>query len=138
MRPDDTSRPTGRGYRTFERDGWEILVGKRARDNDVLTFEVADRNDLWMHVSGWSGSHVVVRVPEESGEPPPEVVDYAARLAAWFSKGRGAKGKVEVHLCRAGDVRKMPRSPAGQVQLTHWTAVKVYAKEPPAGVDPEP
>jgi predicted ribosome quality control (RQC) complex YloA/Tae2 family protein len=135
VRPEDTERRTGRGYRAFEHQGWEILVGKGARDNDVLTFEVAGRNDLWMHVSGWSGSHVVVRVPEESGEPPREVVDYAARLAAWFSKGRGAKGKVEVHVCRAGDVRKTPRSPAGQVQLTRWTAVKVYAKDAPSGVD---
>jgi predicted ribosome quality control (RQC) complex YloA/Tae2 family protein len=122
-------------YRTFERDGWEILVGKGAQDNDRLTFEVADRDDLWMHVSGWSGSHVVIRVPEGFGEPPREVIDYAARLAAWFSKARGAKGKVEVHLCRAGDVRKERRAPAGQVQLSRWTAVKVYAKEPPHGVD---
>ena len=122
-------------YRKFERDGWQILVGKGAQDNDVLTFEVAKHDDLWMHVSGWSGSHVVVRVRDDAGEPPREVVEYAARLAAWFSKARGAKGKVEVHVCRAGDVRKERRAPAGQVQLTRWTAVKVYAKEPPPGVD---
>ena len=122
-------------YRQFERDGWQILVGKGAEDNDVLTFEIADRDDLWLHVSGWSGSHVVVRVPDGAGEPPREIVEHAARLAAWFSKGRGAKGKVEVHVCRAGDVRKQPRSPAGQVQLTRYTAVKVYTKEPPPGVD---
>ena len=122
-------------YRTFERDGWQILVGKGAQDNDLLTFEVAERDDLWMHVSGWSGSHVVIRVPEGFGEPPREVVDYAARLSAWFSKARGAKGKVEVHLCRAGDVRKERRAPAGQVQLSRWTAVKVYAKEAPRGVE---
>ena len=122
-------------YRKFERDGWQILVGKGAQDNDVLTFEVAEHDDLWLHVSGWSGSHVVVRVRDGGGEPPREVVEYAARLAAWFSKARGAKGKVEVHVCRAGDVRKERRAPAGQVQLTRWTAVKVYAKEPPSGVD---
>jgi len=131
MRRGETDRGDARGYRTFERDGWEILVGKGARDNDVLTLEVADRDDLWMHVSGWSGSHVVVRTGDTALEPPREVVEYAARLAAWFSKARGAKGKVEVHVCRAGDVRKSPRSPAGQVQLTRWTAVKVYAKEDP-------
>jgi predicted ribosome quality control (RQC) complex YloA/Tae2 family protein len=121
------------GARKFERDGWEILVGKGARDNDVLTFEVADRNDLWLHVSGWSGSHVIVRVPDGAGEPPREVVDYAARLAAWHSKGRGAKGKVEVHVCRAGDVRKRRGAPAGPVELSSFTAVRIYAKEPPDG-----
>ncbi len=77
----------------------------------------------------------MIRVPPDGGEPPREVVDHAARLAAWFSKARGAKGKVEVHLCRVADVKKARRSPAGQVQLIRWTAVKVYAKEPPPGVD---
>ena len=45
-----------RCYRTVERDGWQILVGKSARDNDRLTFDVADRHDLWFHVAGWSES----------------------------------------------------------------------------------
>lgn len=120
-------------YRTFERGGYEILVGKGARDNDRLTFEVAERQDLWLHVSGWSGSHVVIRVPDGFPEPPREVVEFAARLAAWHSKARGAKGKVEVHLCLAGDVRKPPRFAPGKVELARWTAVKVYAKEPPEG-----
>lgn len=119
----------GAGYRVHERDGWEILVGKGARDNDALTFEVADRDDLWLHVAEWSGSHVVVRCPG-AVDPPASVVEYAARLAAWHSKARGARGKVEVHLCRAGDVRKPPRFPPGKVQLTRWSAVRVYAKDP--------
>lgn len=117
-------------YRTYVRDGWEILVGKGARDNDRLTFEVADRDDLWLHVSGWSGSHVVVRVPAGSDGPPREVVNYAAQLAAWHSKARGAGGKVEVHLCRAGDVRKPRGFAPGKVSLSNWTAMKVYVKEP--------
>lgn len=134
-----TPRPTHggdrRGYRTFHRNGWEILVGKGAADNDVLTFQVAERGDLWMHVSGWSGSHVVIRVQDGSDVPPRDVVEHAARLAAWYSKGRGAKGKIEVHVCSAGDVRKPPRCAPGKVQLTRWTAIKVYAKDPPPGVE---
>jgi predicted ribosome quality control (RQC) complex YloA/Tae2 family protein len=119
-------------YRRFERGGFEILVGRGAADNDVLTFEVADPHDLWLHVSEWSGSHVVLRVPAAGGEPPPEVVEFAARLAAWHSKGRGARGKVEVHVCRAGEVRKRGRMPAGTVELSRFSVLRVYAKEPPA------
>ena len=124
-----------RCYRTYDKGGFEILVGKGAKDNDRLTFDVADRNDLWLHVGAWSGSHVVIRIPDDGFEPPRDVIDYAARLAAWFSKARGAKGKVEVHLCRAGDVSKAPRMPAGMVRLSGWTAIKVYAKDQPPGVD---
>jgi len=117
-------------YRTVERHGWEILVGKGAQANDVLTFEVAEPGDLWLHVANWPGSHVVIRVPDGAGDPPGAVVDYAARLAAWHSKARGSKGKVEVHLCSARDVRKPRHFEAGKVLLSRWTAIKVYAKDP--------
>jgi predicted ribosome quality control (RQC) complex YloA/Tae2 family protein len=121
----------GKGYRTVEVDGWEVLVGKGAADNDRLTFRVADRRDLWLHVAGgMAGSHVVVRLPEDGAEPPREVVEHAARLAAFHSKARGARGKVEVHLCRAGDVRKPPGFPAGMVELRRWESLKVYPLDP--------
>lgn len=125
----------GRGYRTFDVDGWEVLVGKGAGDNDDLTFRVAEPHDLWLHVAGYSGSHVVVRVGPEGPEPPSGVVEHAARLAAWYSKARGSKGKVEVHVCRAGDVRKRRGMEPGKVELARWTAVRVYAREPPEGTD---
>ena len=120
----------GRAFRTHERNGWKILVGKGAKDNDRLTFEIADRDDLWLHVSGWSGSHVILRVPDGSDEPPRDVVDFDAKLAAWHSKARGARGKVEVHICRAGDVRKPPGFAAGEVRLARFRVVKIYATNP--------
>ena len=120
-----------RPYRAYVRDGWTILIGRGARDNDALTFEVAEADDLWLHVAGWSGSHVVVRVPSGAGDPPRSIVEEAARFAAWHSKARGARGKVEVHVCRAGDVRKPRGMAAGKVLLRRWDVVKVYAAEPP-------
>mgnify|MGYP001827347040 CR=1 FL=1 len=125
----------GRGYREFVRDGWTILVGKGAADNDRLTFEIADPADFWLHIGGWSGSHVVVRNPDDRVVPPRPVLEFAAKLAAWFSKGRGARGKVEVHVCRAADVSKPRRMPPGKVLLARFEVVKVYAREPPAGVE---
>lgn len=123
------------GYRELERHGWRILVGKGAADNDELTFRVARQGDLWLHVAGWSGSHVVIEIPDGAGEPPRDVVEYAARLAAWYSKGRGARGKVDVHVCRAGDVRKPRGFAPGKVQLARYESVKVYAREAPPGVE---
>jgi len=120
----------GRQYRTVDVDGWVVLVGRGARDNDRLTLEIAAPSDLWLHVAGYTGSHVVVRNPDElpTDEVPRGVVQRAAELAAWHSKARGARGKVEVHLCRAGDVRKPRGWPAGQVQLRRWESLKVYPK----------
>jgi predicted ribosome quality control (RQC) complex YloA/Tae2 family protein len=113
-------------------EGFEVLIGKGDADNDALTFRVAEPRDFWLHVSGVPGSHVVVRNPEDLPELPREVLQEAARLAAWHSKARGSRGKVEVHVCRAGDVSKAPGQPPGEVHLRRWTSVKVYARESPA------
>ena len=121
----------GKGYRTVACEGFEILVGKADADNDRLTFGIAEPRDFWMHVSGPAGSHVVVRNPFDLEELPRGVLVRAAELAAWHSKGRAARGKVEVHVCRVADVRKPRGFAAGQVLLKRWDAVKVY----PRGLD---
>lgn len=116
-------------YRTIEEmDGCEILVGKAAVDNDLLTFRVARPNDWWLHAAGYAGSHVVVRAVQ-GGDVPRHVLERAAQLAAFHSKAREARGKIAVHLCRAGDVRKRRGAPAGQVELTRFETLKVYARE---------
>jgi hypothetical protein len=105
-------------------------VGKGARDNDRLTFGVASPQDLWMHASGFAGSHVVIRNPEALSRIPREVVECAAQLAAFHSKAREARGKVEVHVCRVADVGKPPGFPAGKVEIRRWEGVKVYPRNP--------
>lgn len=127
----------GRGFRAIECDGFEILVGRGDEENDRLTFGVAEPRDFWLHVAGPAGSHVVLRNPDDLPleELPRPVVERAAQLAAWHSKARGARGKVEVHLCRVADVRKPKGFAPGQVLLKRWQAVRVY----PRGIDePEP
>jgi len=127
MKQDRTAREPA--YRTVEQvDGCEILVGKAAVDNDMLTFRVARPNDWWLHAAGHAGSHVVVRALEGS-DVPRHVLERAAELAAYHSKARETRGKIAVHLCRAGDVRKRPGAPAGQVELKRHETMKVYARE---------
>jgi predicted ribosome quality control (RQC) complex YloA/Tae2 family protein len=127
----------GRGFRALQCEGFEILVGKGDEENDRLTFGLAEPRDFWLHVAGPAGSHVILRNPGDLSleELPRPVVERAAELAAWHSKARGARGKVEVHLCRVADVRKPRGFAPGQVLLKRWQAVRVY----PRGIDePEP
>jgi predicted ribosome quality control (RQC) complex YloA/Tae2 family protein len=122
----------GRPYRTFSLEGFEILVGRGERDNDHLTFDVAQPRDLWLHVGGGTaGSHVVVRNPDGI-EIPRAVLERAAALAAWYSKARGAP-KVEVHYCRASDVKKPRGAPDGLVQLSRHRSLKVRPEGPESG-----
>jgi predicted ribosome quality control (RQC) complex YloA/Tae2 family protein len=116
----------GRGYRTTTVDGFEVLIGKADADNDALTFRVAEPQDFWLHVAGPPGSHVVVRNPERLAELPRPVLEQAAALAAWHSKARGRRGKVEVHVCRVADVSKPRGAPPGEVRLRRWESIRVY------------
>lgn len=116
------------GYNTFDIEGHEVLVGKSARDNDELTFRVARPRDLWLHASGHAGSHVVIRTPESGEDVPRSVIEKAAAFAAYHSKARNARGKVEVHVCRAADIRKPRGVPAGTVELKRYDTVKVYPR----------
>jgi predicted ribosome quality control (RQC) complex YloA/Tae2 family protein len=118
----------GLGYRSYEVEGFEVLVGKGARENDELTFRVAAPHDWWMHAAGCPGSHVVIRNPDRLPTAPRAVIERAAELAAYYSKAREARGKVEIHLCRAADVRKPRGMPPGKVEIRRWDSVRVYPR----------
>jgi predicted ribosome quality control (RQC) complex YloA/Tae2 family protein len=115
-------------------EGFELLVGRGSEENDLLTFEIAEPHDLWLHVAGGTaGSHVVIKNPEKL-EVPRAVVETAASIAAWYSKARGAP-RVEVHVCRAADVSKPRGAPAGLVQLARYKSVRVRPGLPEGEAD---
>ena len=123
----------GRPFRTLSFEGFEILVGKGDAQNDTLTFSIANPQDFWLHVVNFPGSHVVVRNPDFLIDLPHSVVTQAAQLAAWHSKARGSKGKIEVHICQAADVSKPRGFPPGKVTLRRWQSLKVYPHDPSGG-----
>lgn len=103
-------------------DGMTVLVGRTARDNDVLSIRLASPRDFWFHVAGESGSHVVVRNPDNLAALPRETRRFAAALAAGYSKARRG-GRVAVHMARAGDVSKPRGLAPGKVQLRRFETV---------------
>jgi predicted ribosome quality control (RQC) complex YloA/Tae2 family protein len=108
-------------------EGFEVLIGKGDEENDRLTFDVAEPDDIWLHVGVGAGSHVVIRNPENLDVLPKDVVRRAAELAAWHSKARDA-GRIDVHVCRVADVTKRRGAPAGEVMLRRWDRVRVYPR----------
>jgi predicted ribosome quality control (RQC) complex YloA/Tae2 family protein len=54
------------------------------------------------------------------------VLERAAALAAWHSKARGSRGKVEVHWCRVADVSKPRGFAPGEVRLRRFDSLRVY------------
>ena len=103
-------------------DGMIILIGRTARDNDILSIKLAAPRDFWFHVAGESGSHVVVRNPANLDTLPRETKRFAAGLAAGYSKARRG-GKVAIHMARAGDVTKSRGLAPGKVHLRRFTSI---------------
>ena len=109
-------------------EGFDVLVGKGDAENDTLTFTVAAPEDFWLHTAGASGSHVVIRNPEDLDELPRPVLVRAAELAAWYSKARGGR-RVEVHVCRVADVWKPSGFPPGKVMLKRGSRLRVFPRQ---------
>ena len=113
--------------RYLSTDGYEILVGRAARDNDNLTFRVAQPNDLWMHTGDYPGSHVVIRNPTRKEIPHRTIVE-AAQLAGRFSQASDDT-KVVVHYTERKFLSKPKGAAPGLVRLSRFRSITVEPKE---------
>ena len=84
-----------------------MYVGKNNFQNDELTFKFATGNDWWFHAKKVPGSHVIVKLGNAE-ELPDRTFEEAAKLAAYYSKGRDQE-KVEIDYLQKKHVKK----PAG-------------------------
>jgi predicted ribosome quality control (RQC) complex YloA/Tae2 family protein len=109
--------------RYLSSDGFEILVGREARDNDQLTFRVARPYDLWLHASDYPGSHVIVLNPTRKDIPHRTVIE-AAQLAAKFSKAR-RDGKVDVNYTQRKFLSKPKGAAPGLVRMSSFKTIVV-------------
>lgn len=83
------AKPNVLPFKKFEFEGYEVFVGKSAKNNDELTLKFARKDDLWLHARGVSGSHVIIRKKGQNPIPV-SVIRKAAQLAAYYSKGKSA------------------------------------------------
>ena len=113
--------------RYLSSDGYEILVGRAARDNDNLTFRLARPSDLWLHAGDYPGSHVIVRNPTRKEIPQRTVIE-AAQLAGRFSHA-SEDTKVVVHYTERKFLSKPKRSAPGLVRMSSFRSITVEPKE---------
>jgi predicted ribosome quality control (RQC) complex YloA/Tae2 family protein len=114
-----------RRYRSS--NGYEVLVGRTARDNDKLTFRVARPNDLWLHAGDYPGSHVIVRNSSRREIPQRTVIE-AAQLAAKFSQASN-DSKVIIHYTPRKFLSKPKGSAPGLVRLSSFKTIAVEPAE---------
>ena len=125
LRPDGNPRKQkklqeGKPYRFVSPDGTVIEVGKNSIQNDRLTLH-ARGNETWLHAQGIPGSHVIVHTEQE---PSDATLLYAAKLAAYFSKGRNHPA-LPVDYTLRKYVKKSANSPAGLVTYINFKTLLV-------------
>ncbi len=113
-------------HRFLSAEGMEILVARSAAENDELTFRMARGNDLWLHVEGYKGAHVVVRVPKDKTVPKESLLD-ATTLAVHFSELRRAGGGPVVY-CPRKHVTKPRDAGPGQVLYSQSRTLHVVVE----------
>ncbi len=105
---------------------WEIFVGRNNRENDELTTKFAKLDDWFFHSRIYHGAHIIVRNPERLRDIPPKIKNFAAGIAAYFSKAKHST-KVPVDFTKIRYVSKPRKSPPGFV---------VYRNQKTLFVDP--
>lgn len=111
-------------------DGWTIYVGRNRHENDQLLSKLAQPNDIWLHILGSGGAHVLIRVPASKQEPPLNTLKEAAQIAARLSKGGTSGSKVRVVYTQVKHVKKLGKDKPGQVRYENEKTLEVDTSAP--------
>ncbi|MGE5549442.1 MAG: NFACT family protein [Bacteroidota bacterium] len=104
-------------------EGVEILVGRNNRQNEHLTFGVAEPADTWLHTRQIPGAHVIIKQGKAAGVSDATLID-AANLAVYYSQARRGT-KVPVDYTQRRHVRKRPGGHPGLVNYDRFQTVIV-------------
>lgn len=117
-------------YREFALGKDKLWVGRSSRDNDELTLRFAKPQDIFFHVHGAPGSHVILKRDSKDAALDKDSITLAAQVAAYFSKAKHA-GLVPVVYAEARFVRKPRKAPAGTVSVEREKTIMVRPLPPP-------
>ena len=113
-------------FKHVDIEGFRILIGRNAKNNDLLTQRHSFKDDLWLHARDVTGSHVLVKY--RAGKPfPKTVIERAAELAAWYSKRR-TDSLCPVIVTPKKFVRKLKGLAEGQVVVEKESVVMVVPR----------
>ncbi len=94
--------------------GLNILIGRNMRQNDLITFKLSKKQDLWFHAQESPGSHVLLK--SSSKVPNDDDIQIAADLAAFFCRAKG-NIKVPINQVKVKDLQKISKAGLGCVSF---------------------
>ena len=106
----------------FNINGFCVLVGKNNKQNDYLTTKIANKEDIWLHVKDFQGSHVIILT--DNRIPSQETINTCAGLAKKYSKA-SQSSNITVDYTSIKNVKKPSGSKPGMVIYTNNKSVTV-------------
>ena len=98
-------------------DGWQIIVGRDATENDDLLRHTVKGADMWLHVRDYHGGYVFIK--NRPGKTVPlEILLAAGNLAVYFSKAR-KNGSADLYYTQVKHLRRAKNAPKGTVLPTN-------------------
>jgi predicted ribosome quality control (RQC) complex YloA/Tae2 family protein len=97
-------------------NGWYILAGRDASENDELLRHYVRGSDMWLHVRDFPGGYVFIKNRPGKTVPLDILLD-AANLAVYYSKARKA-GKADLYYTQVKHLRRAKNGPKGLVLPT--------------------
>ena len=97
----------------FELEGWVILIGRSAKQNEQVSFKMSSPEDHWLHIHEKPGAHVIIK--SNGREIPESVLHFAAQCAAYYSSARQQTSGVQVDITRRKNIRHIPGGHPGLV-----------------------
>ncbi|MGL4363195.1 MAG: Rqc2 family fibronectin-binding protein [Cellulosilyticaceae bacterium] len=102
--------------------GVMIYVGKNNYQNDELTMKFANSRDLWLHIKDGPGSHVIVRLDNQTVDDTTLIE--AAQIAAYYSNAKHGSN-VAIDYTEKKNVKKIPGAKPGLVTYQNFKTIYV-------------
>jgi predicted ribosome quality control (RQC) complex YloA/Tae2 family protein len=108
---------------SLERNGWLILIGRSAAENDGLLRRHVRGNDTWLHARDWPGAYVFIKNRPGKSIPLDILLD-AGNLALYYSKAR-ASGAADLYYTQVKYLRRAKNGPKGLVIPTQEKNLRI-------------
>ncbi len=119
--------PRSQPVRATTADGFEVIIGRNAVQNERVTWKMAQPDDVWLHAEGVPGSHVIIRSLAQ--EISDAAIEQAAGWALWHSQARNS-AKAPVIVTRKRHLRKIKGGRPGQVRVLQHRSITVRPQKP--------
>lgn len=106
-------------------EGVIVYIGKNNRQNDYLTFKIANNNDYWFHVKNAPGAHILLNT---GGTPLNEdLILKGAKFAVLYS-GLKATGALVDYTAKKF-VKRHPSHMPGKVLYTDYNTINIEGED---------